>query len=115
MTLENWLANFEGEIQKAIEARASGNEGKARVCARRAAGIAIGEYFSQHDYPSPGSAIKRLETFHDLPGIPSQIKVVVDHLLAHVDQEHNLPPSIDLIAETKWLIRALMLDAENFN
>jgi hypothetical protein len=41
--------------------------------------------------------------------------VVVDHLLAHVDQEHNLPASIDLIAETQWLIRVLRLEADNLD
>ena len=115
MALENWLANFEGEIQRAIEARASGNEGKARVCARRAAGIVIGEYLDRHQIPSAESAIKRLETFRNLPGIPAQTQVVVDHLLAHVDQEHNLPASIDLIAETQWLIRVLRLEADNLD
>ena len=115
MAFENWMANFEGEIQRAIEARASGNEGKARVCARRAAGIVIGEYLDRRHIPSAESAIKRLETFRNLPGIPSQIQLVVDHLLAHVDQEHNLPTSIDLIAETRWLVRALRLETDNPN
>jgi hypothetical protein len=62
---------------------------------------------------SAESAIKRLESFRNLPGIAAQIKEVVDHLLAHVDQEHNLPPSINLIAETQWLVRALKLETDN--
>ena len=115
VTLENWLANYEGEIQRALEARASGNEGKARVCARRAAGMVIGEYLNRHHIPFPASVIKRLETFRNLPGIPAQIQEVVGHLLEHVDQEYNLPASIDLIAETQWLIRALRLEADNLD
>ena len=115
MALENWMTNFEGEIQRATEARALGNEGKARVCARRAPGIVIAEYFDRHHILSAESVIKRLETLRYLPGIPVKIQGVVDHLLAQVDQDHNLPTSIDLIAETRWLVRALSLEAENPN
>jgi hypothetical protein len=110
VVLENWMTNFEGEIQRAIEARALGNEGRARVCARRAAGIAIGAYLDRHHITSGESAIKHLETFYNLPGIPAPLQEVVAHLLVHVDHEHNLPLSIDLISETQWLVRELKLE-----
>ncbi len=100
------MANFEGEIQRALEARASGNEGKARVCARRAAGIAAGEYLARHHIPSDASAIERFETIQNLPGISPRIKEIIGHLLLRVDQDHQLDPSIDLIADACELIRA---------
>ena len=42
----NWQLNIEAEFEKAEQARRRGNEGQARVCARRAAGIAIREYLT---------------------------------------------------------------------
>ena len=42
-----WEAFYKAEMQNAEAARRSGNEGKARVCARRAAGAVIGEYLIQ--------------------------------------------------------------------
>ena len=35
---------YDQEINRAEKARQDGNEGMARVCARRAAGIVVGEY-----------------------------------------------------------------------
>ena len=50
----NWEARFQSELHQAEMARALGNEGKARVCARRAAGIA-------------GHFLERVETNFTLP------------------------------------------------
>ncbi len=59
--MDEWESNFEAEIRHAQEARDQGNEGKARVCARRAAGVVIGAYFSsQNVSTSSASAYERL-------------------------------------------------------
>ena len=42
--MADWKEKLQKEFERAQIARASGNEGQARVCARRAAGIAIREY-----------------------------------------------------------------------
>jgi hypothetical protein len=112
---DDWNTDFKAEIKRAEEARISGNEGKARVCARRAAGIAIGEYFSRCHISSATSAIKRLETLQDLPRISPLIGQIAEHLLEHVDQDHKLPASIDLIAETYRLLQALEIEIDNPN
>ena len=39
----DWQIKIKAEFDKAEQARARGNEGQARVCARRAAGIAARE------------------------------------------------------------------------
>jgi len=43
----DWQTEIEAEFEKAEGARRRGNEGQARVCARRAAGIAIREYLTR--------------------------------------------------------------------
>ena len=41
---EEWQKSFQEEIERALQARAKGNEGRARVCARRALKHIIAEY-----------------------------------------------------------------------
>jgi len=40
-------ATVERKLAQAHKARAAGNEGQARVCARRAAGIAVREWYKR--------------------------------------------------------------------
>ena len=39
--------------------------------------------------------------------LPESVEVAVNCLLQRVDQEHNLPPDIDLISEAEKVIRYL--------
>ena len=106
---ENWITGFEMELDKATQARASGNEGRARVCARRAAGIAASEYCRENSIPLIGNAFTRLAALLDHPKTPEKAREIIDHLLIRVDLEHHLPGSIDLIADTRLLPQALNL------
>jgi hypothetical protein len=94
----------------AESARSEGNEGKARVCARRAAGIVIGEYLRRHkkidDYPN--SSYARLQYIQEITGLPSKVKEVSEHMLARVDENHNIPFEVDLVSEARWLAKALL-------
>jgi len=100
---------YQLELEMAQAARASGNEGKARVCARRAAGIIVGEYFKQRGIGlSDPSAYARLKYLISLPDIPAEIRQVVEHFLVRVDTDQNLPISADLIAEAGWLESKLL-------
>jgi hypothetical protein len=110
VALDHWKLEFEAEMRAAVKARAAGNEGKARVCARRAAGILVGEYFDQRNILPATSAIKRLEILYHLPGSSAEVQQIVEHLLRPVDQNHLLPSSIDLLAETRMLLLALELE-----
>ena len=90
-------------------ARTSGNEGRARVCARRAAGIVIGEYFKRRGIsPIKPSAYDRLRTIRTLEDIPGDIIQVVDHFLLRVDPSQQLPFHIDLIEDARWLNSRLL-------
>ena len=101
------------EFQRAETARMNRNEGQARVCARRAAGIAIGEYLSRHGYPLPGpSAIDRLKYIQQLPSISPEIKTVTKHLTTRVTENFTLPIDVDLVAEAKWLVNQLLNDIQ---
>lgn len=96
------------ELIHAEQARSSGNQGRSRVCARRAAGIAVREYLSQRKigFTDP-SAISVLSVLTSLEDVPEMIIQCADHLLTRVDTNYQLPQEIDLIDQTNQLIDAL--------
>ena len=97
------------ELFLAEEARANGNEGRARVCARRAASLIIAEYLDRRGLPDPGvSVIDRLRFMESLPDVSAGVKQTIQHLLIHVTPEYSLPVDVDLIAEARWLERELL-------
>jgi hypothetical protein len=85
-------------------ARLAGNEGKARVCARRAAGIVIGEHLMRRGIsPINSSAFDRLRQIRTIDDVPCEIIQVVDHFLVRVDRSQNLPIQAALIEDACWL------------
>ncbi|MBN1148764.1 MAG: hypothetical protein JXA78_16000 [Anaerolineales bacterium] len=104
-----WESEYNAEIQQAEAARSAGNEGMARVCARRAAGAVIGEYMLRRGLPNPGSgAYDRIRCLTDLPDAPAEARQVAAHLLLRVTPEYRLPIEADLIAEARWLKETLL-------
>jgi hypothetical protein len=88
------------EIQNARVARTNGNEGRARVCARRAAGIALREYFVKHSLPVDGlSGYQLLQVFLKLPDIPTGARQNAINLTSRVTGSFQMPEDIDLISE----------------
>lgn len=106
----NEAANeIELEFERALKARREGNEGQARVCARRAAGIAIRDYLTRNGIRPPSrSAHDLLNLIKERPPLPPDLKRVADHLTLRVTEEFRLPIEADLIAESRslcdWLL-----------
>lgn len=105
----DWQPQFESEMSRAEQARGRGNEGQARVCARRAAGLVVREYFTRRGVPvtSP-SAVDLLDQLGSDPLLALEVKVVVQHLTRRVDEDFKLPADVDLIAETRKLRDSLL-------
>ncbi len=102
---------YQDEIDHALLARKAGNEGMARVCARRAAGIVIGEYLSRQGYINLSkSTVERMSIFLTLPGIDGHVRDVTSHFMIKVNPDHNLPGDTDLISDARWLITNLLLE-----
>ena len=109
MSKFNWKTQYEVEINQAHEARAVSNEGMARVCARRAAGIVIGEYLRRNDQPDLGpSAYDRLQYLVSSPEIPTEAHKCAEYLLLRVTPDHDLPVDVDLISEVEQLKNSLL-------
>jgi hypothetical protein len=105
---QEWRSRFERELQHAEQARAGGNEGMARVCARRAAGMAIGEYFRLQGLTSPGpSAYDRLRYLLGLPAVPQNVRRAAENLITRINVEGMLPVEADLIADARKIAEEL--------
>ena len=106
-----WKDRFDREILQAQQARLNGNEGKARVCARRAAGIVITEFLTRQEVPLPSvSAYDQLRLLQNYPGMSPEVIGLVDHLTQRVTPEYTLPSQADLIADAQSLRKELLAE-----
>lgn len=97
------------EFERATQARIKKNEGQARVCARRAAGIAIRDFLTRRGNQIPSmSAYDLLNLIKEETLLPSDLKLIADHLTLRVTEEFKLPIEADLVAEARklcdWLL-----------
>jgi hypothetical protein len=111
MTNQTWENKFDDEIAHARSARAVGNEGMARVCARRAGGLVVGEYLRRQGRTVPSeNAYDLLRYLREQPGTPVHLQKRLDRLLLRVNSEHQLPVQGDLISDAEWLRHTLLID-----
>ncbi len=90
------------ELDNAFTARNAGNEGKARVCARRAAGKA---FVAAGMCSSPTLAgIREALSTHDLS---PEIIQICGNLVKTVNESYNLDSGIDLLKDVSRLITLL--------
>ena len=105
----NWKNKFDLEMNRAREARTLGNEGQARVCARRAAGEVIRAYFLATKIKTAKSGAYDLITILlENPGLSSEVRRSAQNLVMRVDDQFNLPAEIDLIFDAQFLAERLM-------
>jgi len=100
---------IQGEFDKAKQARAKGNEGQARVCARRAAGIAAREYFARRGKTlrTPSAYDLLNELVHEA-GVSNKLRQSAGYLTLRVNEEFRLPVDVDLIEEARKLCEGLL-------
>ena len=114
MQQRDWRVRFAREMKMADKARAEGNEGKARVCARRAAGIVADEYMRRHGVSTPNmTAYERVKLLSAWPDLPEGVDAVVAHLTTRVNEQYELPIDADLVVDAQWLARVLLEEDED--
>ena len=102
---------IEEELLLAKQSRLEGNEGRARVCARRAAGAAVKEHFVKMGIThKQENAIQSLLILAQTETLPVRVQEAVDWLVQRVNQDHNLPPEVDLIQEAGVVIKFIHAD-----
>ena len=107
----DWRREVDKELAHAEQARSHGNEGRARVCARRAAGILAREYFSRlGGVPRTSSALELLRRLQADPALPASAGTLVRHLTQQVDNEFHLPHNVDLLGDVRQLRQLLFTE-----
>jgi len=94
--------DVEAELLLARAARVSGHEGRARVCARRAAGQAIRAHSGIE-----GDALKQLKWLAGSHAIPDSVRAAARRLSTKVDTDHNLPFTEDPLEDARLIIAHL--------
>jgi hypothetical protein len=105
----NPQAQINAEFERAEQARVRGNEGQARVCARRAAGIAAREYFARRgETIRTQSAYDLLNLLTEDSSLADDLRQIAAYLTLRVDEEFKLPVKVDLIIEARKLCEGLI-------
>jgi hypothetical protein len=95
-------------LADARTAQEAGNEGRARVCARRAAGIASREWLTRHGVPvRNASAYQALQNLAQFPDLAPDLQQAAIYLTMRVTEAFSLPEEIDLIEVAGWLGKEL--------
>ena len=115
MAEPNPITKITQELKLAAHSQEKGNEGKARVCARRAAGWAIQEHLRQQGISlDNNNALDHIKYFAAQAGHSSQTAAVLHHLLIKLEKEsleseaYYPIPGVDLVREAQWLVEKLL-------
>lgn len=99
------LKRIEVELDLANQARNAGNEGRARVCARRAAGWAAGRFWAvQRDIPAPKSAYTLLLWLSGASEVPEAIRQAAHRLTVRVGSDQQLPHKQDPLEDAQAVV-----------
>src|SRR5947209_8077134 len=91
------------------QAAAAANPGRARVCARRAAGWAIEARYQQLEGAGwNGDAMKQLNRLRGDPDAPAAARQAAERLSTKVDREHRLPFENDPLEDAGEIIKWAM-------
>lgn len=96
-------ARIETELSYARAARKHGKEGRARVCARRAAGWAVAARYPELPQRSALSLLRWLEASG-----PVELRAAAGRLLARVDSEHRPPHDEDPLLDAQSIVNGLI-------
>ena len=85
-------ARIEAEMEAVEVALGEGNWGRARVCARRAAGLGIRAWYQRQAGPGwGGDAMTQLVRLRADPAAPLAVRQAAGRLTTKVDLNHQLP------------------------
>ena len=105
---EFFVEQIEKEFANACEALNAGNDGKARVCARRAAGQAITWYVSKHPRTDwRQDAMSQLEGLKNDEAFPQNVRDAALRLTAKISLTFEYPFSTNPIDDAKIIIEAI--------
>ncbi|PKN98265.1 MAG: hypothetical protein CVU42_12830 [Chloroflexi bacterium HGW-Chloroflexi-4] len=96
------------ELAKAYETSQNGNEGMARVLARRAAGMAVREYLGSINFDQRGLSLNTLINNEAVRKVtPASIHAALDRLSTRIGMDFNFPMNYDLLMDSRLVIDQL--------
>lgn len=115
MTDQKLINKLQKELDNARKAEASGNQGKARVCARRAAGWAIQAHLEKQNLSlESNNALDHIKYFAAQEDLPARYYEVLHHLKIKMekdslDEDAYYPiEGVNLVEEAQWLAEDLL-------
>lgn len=103
------ISEINQEMSRALQARHEGNEGMARVCARRAVGWAIRLRFEDLlDESSTKNAYILLDWLANQESVAEPYRMAAARLTTRINEEHELPHEQDPLVDADQLIRVLL-------
>jgi len=97
--------HVENELSLARKAFKEDNAGKARVCARRAAGIAISYWLESHPELDWGeSAMTLLNEVKDYKPLKVEIRLAAERLTTSVNNKNTVQISTDPLSDSNIII-----------
>jgi hypothetical protein len=110
--MDDWRARVERELEIAESARARGNEGMARVAARRAAGWVVEAYLAKQGVDRGTASVLDHIRYLLAQNPDPEIKPILEHMLVALEKddprgESYWPLEADLLAEARHLLAAL--------
>src|SRR3990172_11635227 len=103
-------SRIEAELAYAAQARAHGKEGRARVCAGRAAGGAVGAYRTRAHgaADSERAALSHLRWLRSQAGLPPFLQQAASRLTEQVGVDHRLPHAEDPLQDARSIVEAYL-------
>ncbi|MEA1978083.1 MAG: hypothetical protein U9N80_09320 [Chloroflexota bacterium] len=97
------------ELEDADQARIEGNEGRARVCARRAAGWAVSFTRSLNEEREiEANAYEMLQWLAQQADTVDAVRAAATRLTARVSLDHTLPFPEDPLEDARMIVEALL-------
>ena len=102
---EYYFEQIEKEFAAAREALQSGNDGKARVCSRRAAGHAIRWFLERHSEKKWGAdAMNQLSHLRDDASFPVNVRDAATRLTTKISDRFTYPFTTNPIDDAQCII-----------
>jgi hypothetical protein len=106
-------APIDQELRAAEVARKAGNDGKSRVCARRAVALATASWLARFaEPPWRGDAMEHLRRIQRLASFPAAVREAAERLGMAVTKRHAAPFTVDPIRDATIIIAHLLVDTK---
>lgn len=109
MTRDDALAAISKEISTGTKAIESGNNGMGRVCARRAAGVAISFWLETHPHTAWGGDVMHLlRSVQDEHSLPTNVREAAMRLTTRITEQFTSQFSNNPVEDSRIIIHYFM-------